>query len=114
MNVATSVHSNDENTIVRLFFERPKQKASEANASDAFDRESLDCVPQCFCTLNEVCDFHGFVRIVRTLLVSNEDHRSWNAEVAENNRIVTCAGRQLLNLEACLSGGLSQCSLSSL
>ncbi|EGG56709.1 hypothetical protein HMPREF9439_00639 [Parasutterella excrementihominis YIT 11859] len=36
MNVATSVHSNDENTIVRLFFERPKQKASEANASDAY------------------------------------------------------------------------------
>lgn len=82
--------------------------------SGAFDRESLDGVPQCFCTLNEVCDFHGFVRIVRTLLVSNEDHRSWNAEVAENNRIVTCAGRQLLNLEACLSGGLGKCSLSSL
>lgn len=26
----------------------------------------------------------------------------------KNNRIVTCAGRQLLNLEACLSGGLGQ------
>ena len=53
---------------------------------------------------HEVFDLHGFMRIVRAVLVGNEDHGHGNAGIADDGGIMTGAAGQATDIDATLSG----------
>jgi len=48
-------------------------------------------MPEKVCALHEVGKLHGFMGIMRTILIGDEDHGDRDAAIAEHGRIVTRA-----------------------